>query len=108
MKFSRIFTKFISEAKERADLVVGALLSFVLPVLFGGIGALAYVIRTISDQIRTTTFLSSSPIQHFMRVMLGALMGMVIGLFNQLSRQISLPPLAFAFLAGYGVEATEG
>jgi hypothetical protein len=37
--------------------------------------------------------------------MLGALMGVVIGLFNGLSAQISLPPLALAFLAGYGVEA---
>jgi hypothetical protein len=40
-----------------------------------------------------------------MRTMLGALMGMVVGLFSGLSSQLSLPPLALAFLAGYGVEA---
>jgi hypothetical protein len=40
-----------------------------------------------------------------MRVMLGALMGVVIGLFSGLSGQLSLSPLALAFLAGYGVEA---
>ena len=68
-------------------------------------GAVAYVIRTISDQIRTTTFSSSSPIRHVMRVALGALAGLVIGLFSGLSAQLSLPPLALAFLAGYGVEA---
>lgn len=39
-----------------------------------------------------------------MRVMLGGLMGVVIGLFNELSSQVSLSPLAIAFLAGYGVE----
>jgi len=40
-----------------------------------------------------------------MRVGLGALAGVVVGLFNGLSTQLSLPPLAIAFLAGYGVEA---
>src|SRR5262249_28760066 len=74
------------------------------PVLFGIAGAMAYVIRAISDQIRNTTFSLTSPIRHFMRVALGALMGAVIGLFNPLSNQLALPPLAIAFLAGYGVE----
>jgi hypothetical protein len=88
-----------------ANLVSAIILSFVLPILFGAIGAIAYVIRAISDQIRSTTFSSSSPIRHLMRMMLGALMGVVIGLFSGLSSQLSLPPLALAFLAGYGVEA---
>jgi hypothetical protein len=89
----------------RANLFSAATLSFVLPILFGAIGAIAYVIRMISDQIRDTTFSSSSPVRHLMRMMLGALMGVVIGLFNGFSSQLSLPPLALAFLAGYSVEA---
>jgi hypothetical protein len=92
-------------AEENSNLIVGIMVSFFLPILFGSLGALAYVIRLISDQIRTTTFLQSSPIRHLMRVMLGALMGVVVGLFSGLSGQLSLPPLALAFLAGYGVEA---
>ncbi len=92
-------------ATGNANLLSAIILSFLLPILFGAIGAVAYVIRTISDQIRSTTFSSSSPIRHLMRVMLGALMGVVIGLFSGLSSQLSLPPLALAFLAGYGVEA---
>jgi hypothetical protein len=91
--------------EEKANLFVGILLSFILPILIGTIGAIAYVIRAISDQIKTSTFSTSSPIQHLMRVALGALSGLVVGLFNGLSSQISLPPLAIAFLAGYGVEA---
>jgi hypothetical protein len=88
-----------------ASLISGTFLSFFLPVMFGIIGSIAYVIRLISDQMRSTTFSSISPISNLMRVMLGALMGVVIGLFNGLSNQVSLPPLALAFLAGYGVEA---
>jgi hypothetical protein len=40
-----------------------------------------------------------------MRVILGALAGIVVGLFNDLTTQFNLPQLAIAFLAGYGVEA---
>jgi hypothetical protein len=93
------------QVQESANLAAGILNSFVLPVLFGTIGAVAYVIRTISDQIRTTTFFLTSPTRHLMRVALGALAGLVVGLFSRLSTQLSLPPLAIAFLAGYGVEA---
>ena len=76
-----------------------------LPILLGVIGAVAYIIRSISDQIRTATFSSTSPIRHIMRVALGALAGIVVGLFGELSNQLSLSPLAIAFLAGYGAEA---
>jgi hypothetical protein len=96
----------IFKIQERANLVVGVLASFLLPVLFGTAGAVAYVIQAISDQIRTTTFGTNSPIRHVMRVALGALAGVVVGLFNGLSvQELSLSPLAIAFLAGYGVEA---
>jgi len=105
MKLVEDATAIALRAGGNAKLVSAIILSFLLPILFGAIGAIAYVIRTISDQIRNTTFSSSSPIRHVMRMMLGALMGVVIGLFSGLSSQLSLPPLALAFLAGYGVEA---
>ncbi len=95
----------VPKVQARTNLIVGIFLSFVLPVLFATIGAIAYVIRAISDQITQTTFSPTSPIRHVMRVILGALAGVVVGLFNGLTTQFSLPPLAIAFLAGYGVEA---
>jgi hypothetical protein len=58
------------QVQERSSLVAGILNSFVLPILFGTIGAVAYVIRTISDQIRTTTFFLVSPTRHLMRASL--------------------------------------
>lgn len=90
---------------ENANLLTGVIGSFVLPILFGVIGAVAYIIRSISDEIRNVTFSATSPIRHVMRVALGALAGIVVGLFGGLSNQLSLSPLAIAFLAGYGAEA---
>ncbi len=89
----------------RARLMSSVLLQFVLPILLGTIGAIAYILRSSSEQIRTSTFSTTTPIRNLVRVALGALMGVVIGLFSGLSAQITLPPLALAFLAGYGVEA---
>jgi hypothetical protein len=95
----------VPKVQARANLVIGILLSFILPILFGTLGAVAYVVRSISDQISKTTFAHSTPTRHLMRVALGALLGMVVGLFSGLTSTFSLPPLAIAFLAGYGVEA---
>ena len=95
----------VVQVQEKANLVVGVLGAYILPILFGAIGAVAYIIRTISEQIRASTFSSSSPTRHIMRAALGAMAGVVVGLFSDLSTKFSLPPLAVAFLAGYGVEA---
>lgn len=94
-----------SRMQQRGNLILGVIGSFVLPILFGTIGAVAFIIRSTSDQIRNSTFSSTTPIRNVMRVALGALAGVVVGLFTDLSAQLSLSPLAIAFLAGYGVEA---
>ena len=91
--------------QQKGSLITGVIGSFVLPILFGTIGAVAFIIRATSDQIRDSTFSTTSPIRNVMRVALGALAGVVIGLFSDLSTHLSLSPLALAFLAGYGVEA---
>ena len=93
-----------ANVKQAADLVIGVFGSYILPVLFGIVGAVAYVVRPISEQIRNTTFSETSPIRHLMRITLGALMGAVIGLFSGSTSPLTLPPLALSFLAGYGVE----
>jgi hypothetical protein len=92
------------QAQEEAALEIGIVLSFILPLLFGVIGAIAYVVRSISDEITESTFSRTAPIRHLMRVTLGALAGVVVGFFTNLS-SLALSPLALAFLAGYGVEA---
>jgi hypothetical protein len=91
--------------REEASLAVGLILSFILPLLFGVIGAIGYVVRSISDEITATTFSPTAPSRYLMRVTLGALAGVVVGFFTNISAGVSLSPLALAFLAGYGVEA---
>jgi hypothetical protein len=91
--------------QQKQNLAVTLIGSFLLPILFGTIGAVAYIIRTISEQIQSATFSTTSPIRHVMRAGLGALAGVVVGLFSDVSERLSLQPLAIAFLAGYGAEA---
>jgi hypothetical protein len=51
--------------REEATLAVGLTISFILPLLFGVIGAIGYVVRSISDEITATTFSPTAPrLQH--------------------------------------------
>lgn len=93
------------QAQGNASVLTGIGQLFLLPTLLGAIGALAYVVRSISEQVRNRTFSSTSFLRNVSRGMLGALMGAVIGLFGDVSGKLNLSPLAVAFLAGYGVEA---
>ena len=91
--------------QEEAGQRVSVVLSFALPLIFGLIGAIAYVIRDISNQISNSTFSRTSPLRHVMRTTLGAIAGITVGFFTHLPDQLALTPLALAFLAGYGVES---
>jgi hypothetical protein len=110
-RFNQVANRFVQvqafsrNIQASAELLVGVVGSFLLPVLLGTTGAVAYVLRGTSEQIRTTTFSQTSPTRNLVRVALGALAGVVVGLFNGLSATLTLSPLALSFLAGYGVEA---
>jgi hypothetical protein len=86
-----------------AQVAVGVLTSTVLPIVLGIMGACAYVVRLISEQIKDATFSTTSPIRHQVRVALGGLAGVVIG-FGGVVTQIGLSSAALAFIAGYAVE----
>lgn len=77
--------------------------STILPFLFGMTGACAYVVRFMADQIRASSFSSTSPIRHFVRVMLGALAGVAIG-FGGIVGENAVSAAALSFLAGYAIE----
>jgi hypothetical protein len=89
----------------QSALVNGVMVSFILPILFGALGAVAFSIRNIFEQRERTTFSETSAARHMMRIALGCVTGAVVGFFNGLTTQLNLQPLALAFLAGYGVEA---
>ena len=83
---------------------------YILPLLYGLLGSLAYVLRNLPAEIREMLFSKESNINYALRITLGALLGLIVGLFwgetSSLSKLFiaNLPPLAVAFLAGYSVE----
>lgn len=92
----------VTQVQQKALIRSSILTGYILPVLLGAMGSCAYVIRLISDQIKDTTFSSSSPIRHIVRVALGALARVVIGYSGLVAG--SLSGAALSFIAGYAVE----
>lgn len=101
-----------------AQIILGSMSSYVLPMFYGLLGALAFTLRSLAIEIANVTFSNESKIRYRLRWPLGMLAGIAVLWFlpgtsqtaptdvNQLS-QINLSqlqPLALAFLAGYGVE----
>lgn len=94
---------------QEAQFTLQALQLYVLPLLYGLLGAFAYVLRTLTLEIRNLTYEVESNIRYRLRIQLGALAGLAIGWFTDPSSNVSisalsLSPLALAFLTGYSVE----
>ena len=85
------------------SLYYGAVLTCILPVFYALFGTCAFFLRKYEQQMKAGTFVeSSSDSAHFI---VAGICGAVVGLFNvTLSQQISISPLAIAFLVGYGVD----
>jgi hypothetical protein len=77
-------------AAQQLVYVLNSLYTALVPLLLGAIGACTYVLRLMSQQIADTTFSSTSPIRHFVRVALGALAGVAIGLGGTIRRRPSV------------------
>jgi len=88
--------------------VLDILEKYLLPFLYGILGAVVYVLRSLSRQIRHTTYSEATGIQHISHISLGALSGILVGWFSNLfssdSFISSVSPMAIAFLVGYNIE----
>jgi hypothetical protein len=94
--------------------VIEVMQKWVLPLLYGWLGSLVFVLRTLSLQVRERLFRKDSMVSHASRVYLGMISGLAIGWFWTSGPQgagtagpmsiTTLSPLALAFMAGYGVE----
>jgi hypothetical protein len=96
-------------ARYEASLVIlDVLQRYILALLYGLLGASAYILRTLAAEIRARTYSEASNIVFRIRLYLGTLGGMVVAWFltpeaaDGLFRTLS--PFALAFLAGYSVE----
>jgi hypothetical protein len=87
------------------SLFYGALTVCLLPSMYALLGTCAYLLRTFEQQMATRTFAPSAAtnLAHFVIAAIG---GAVVGLFNDfaIGQGASIPPLAAAFLVGYGVD----
>ena len=90
------------------QFVLDVLQGYLLPLLYGVLGAATFVLRTLSKQIETVTYSEEAGIQHLSRISLGALAGIMVGWFSFLINTStflgSVSPLAIAFLVGYNIE----
>ena len=80
----------------------GAIAAYILPVAYAMLGALAFRLRAFSDTIRKRTYHPSYA--DSARMMAALIAGAIVSLFNGFNAQVTLSPLALAFLTGYGVE----
>jgi hypothetical protein len=96
--------------------VIDVMQKWLLPLLYGALGAMVFVVRTLSMQARDRLFRKEALVSLVLRVFLGMISGLAIGWFwthDSSSAQTAnggpmalstLSPFALAFVAGYGVE----
>src|ERR1700686_2209440 len=90
--------------------VLQILQTYVLPLLYGWVGAMAFVLRSLIVTVKNKSFRVELNVEYRLRVYLGLLAGLVIGWFLSSkgdARQAGvadLTPAAVSFLAGYSVE----
>ncbi|HYJ05420.1 MAG TPA: hypothetical protein VEX43_09820, partial [Chthoniobacterales bacterium] len=97
-----------------ARQVVDVMQKWLLPLLYGALGAMVFVVRTLSVQARDRLFRKEALVSLVLRVYLGMISGLAIGWFWNYSPEgptaagaltpSTLSPFALAFVAGYGVE----
>lgn len=68
-----------------AQSVLQMLQNYVLPLMYGLLGAFIFVLRSLLQQIRTLTYTASREIGYRLRLTLGCLAGMITG-FGSISR----------------------
>jgi hypothetical protein len=97
-----------------AGQIIDVMQKWVLPLLYGALGAMVFLVRTLSVQARDRLFRREALVSLVLRVFLGMISGLAIGWFWNQNPQgattagaltaTTLSPFALAFIAGYGVE----
>ena len=80
--------------------MAGTLLTY----LYALLGAATYGLRDLSSQLAERTWTPIRATKLWLRMVLAFVAGFVIGIFADFSQQITLSPVAAAFIVGYSVE----
>lgn len=81
--------------------------TYFLPLLYGLMGALMYALRMLAVEIKDLTYDTDSQIRYRLRIFIGAIAGLMIGLFinpEEIEAFNLIAPMAVSFIAGYNVE----
>ncbi len=91
--------------KSELEMHVLALSGYILPFLYGALGAFAFLLRKLSDPVSKLTYAHDFRMSCTLRLHVGALAGLAVGWFINGSSSTfgfgALSPLALAFAAGY-------
>jgi hypothetical protein len=91
-----------------AQFVLSALQQYLLPLLYGLLGAVTYVLRTLAADIKARSYTPDAEVGYRLRMVMGALGGLVVSSFvaadTSAATLKTLSPFALAFATGYSVE----
>lgn len=87
-------------------IILNNLAAYVVPLVMGLLGALAFVLQSMTAQLRDHTFVPVSVGGSIVRLCLGAIAGVFGALATPASDTVlkGLPPLFVPFVFGYGIE----
>lgn len=94
-------------AQISARFVLVSLQSYFLPLLYGLMGAIMFALRMLANEIKNLTYDTDSQIRYRLRIIIGAIAGLMIGLFinpEEIEVFNLIAPMAISFIAGYNVE----
>jgi len=90
----------------KLDMLLVFLSGYLLPMMYGLLGACAFVLRKLSDEIDKLTYAHDARVRYSLQLNIGLLAGLAVGWFIKPgagdATLVSLSPLALAFIAGYG------
>ncbi len=93
---------------QRTTVFLELLQKYILPLIYGLLGACVFILRDLSAKLKAYTFTKTSRINFHIRQYLGMLGGLAVGWFVTPEQStgpfMALSPLALAFLAGYSIE----
>lgn len=86
--------------------ILNVLQTYLLPLLYGTLGACTYILRSLINEIEHVTYTQTSNTKYLLRFQLGAVAGLAIGWFASTTSSAfaSISQLALAFVAGYSVD----
>ena len=94
-------------AQISAKFVLVTLQTYFLPLLYGLMGAIMFALRRLANEIKNLTYDTDSQIRYRLRIIIGAIAGLMIGLFinpEEIEVFNLIAPMAISFIAGYNVE----